>query len=930
MRTSLAALLLLGSSVGAVPIHEVLIRQSSSQYAPLTYRPDDCPGYVASNVKQSNTSITMDLKLNGQACNAFSADVQNLKLSAKYETDDRLHLKIYDADKQRYEVPESVLPRPEESSSSNPNILFKWTTSPFAFSVVRADSGETLFDLSGPLVFEEQYLRVRTSLPNDTNLYGLGEHTDGLRLPTFNYTRTLWNRDAYGVPSGSNLYGAHPIYIEHRETGTHGVFLLNSNGMDININRTEAGLQYLEYNVLGGIVDMYFLAGSTPIETAKQYAATVGYPASVPYWGLGFHQCRYGYANYVDVANQIKGYAAADIPLETMWTDIDYMYRRQVFTLDPDYFPIEGLREVIDYLHEHDQHYIVMVDPAVASNEGPPTSSSDLESPGSTAYTRGMAANIFLKYESGQFFRGVVWPGPTVFPDWFNPQVSSYWTGEFTRFFAKDRVDIDGLWIDMNEPANFVNWIENPADSLAYVQEQAVISGNPPNRTTEAPAPGTPAFGSNLTRRSLEFHDIERRQAPGASQPLGGGIVEAANTTEIDYQFPGFVIRNAAGGLSNHSSDVTLMHYGDVLDYNVHNLYGTMMSENSRNAMLTRRPGLKTLVITRSTFSGAGRYAQKWLGDNLSNWANYRLSIAGVLNFASIYAIPVVGADVCGFGDNTTETLCARWASLGALIYPFYRNHNNDGSISQEFFRWPLVTESARKAIAIRYQLLDYLYTAIHRASTDGSPPINPVFYKYPQDMQAAKIDLQAFFGYYVLVSPVTDENSTTVNIYLPDDQFYDFYTYEPIRGKGANITLTDIDYTTIPLHIRGGGIIPMRSESAMTTTELRKKAFEILVAPGLNNTAVGELYLDDGVSLEQDKVTDLQFDFQNDKFTVKGKADYAAYVQSIVFLNQNIEKQATLSGKRLNTTFDSSSQTLTVLLQSAKMADGLTVELSK
>ena len=79
-------------------------------------------------------------------------------------------------------------------------------------------------------------------------------------------------------------------------------------------------------------------------------------------------------------------------------------------------------------------------------------------------------------------------------------------------------------------------------------------------------------------------------------------------------------------------------------------------------------------------------------------------------------------------------------------------------------------------------------------------------------------MDLQAFFGYYLLVSPVTEENSTSVDIYLPDDQFYDFYTYEPIRGEGKNMSLSDIDYTSIPLHIRGGGILPMRTESAMTT----------------------------------------------------------------------------------------------------------------
>jgi alpha-glucosidase len=50
-------------------------------------------------------------------------------------------------------------------------------------------------------------------------------------LNTSNYVRTTWNRDAFLVPSGTNLYGDHPVYFDHRnENGTHGVFLLNSNG----------------------------------------------------------------------------------------------------------------------------------------------------------------------------------------------------------------------------------------------------------------------------------------------------------------------------------------------------------------------------------------------------------------------------------------------------------------------------------------------------------------------------------------------------------------------------------------------------------------------------------------------------------------------------------------------------------------------------
>ena len=65
------------------------------------------------------------------------------------------------------------------------------------------------------------------------------------------------------------MYGNHPVYYEHRSTGTHGVFLLSSNGMDVKINQEKLSSGYgssstattIEYNVIGGILDFYFLAG---------------------------------------------------------------------------------------------------------------------------------------------------------------------------------------------------------------------------------------------------------------------------------------------------------------------------------------------------------------------------------------------------------------------------------------------------------------------------------------------------------------------------------------------------------------------------------------------------------------------------------------------------------------------------------------------
>ena len=195
-------------------------------------------------------------------------------------------------------MPEEVFPRPTPGSDVDPDaamIQYAHTLSPFSFNITRKATGEVLFDTSAAsFVFESQYVRLRTSLPPNPNIYGFGEHSDAFRLNTTDYTRTLWSRDAYGIPSGQNLYGNHPIYIDHRTGGTHGVFLLNSDGMDMKINNTAEDGQYLEYNTIGGIVDLYFMAGPSPVEVVQQYSRVVGKAAMMPYWGFGVCNLQYG------------------------------------------------------------------------------------------------------------------------------------------------------------------------------------------------------------------------------------------------------------------------------------------------------------------------------------------------------------------------------------------------------------------------------------------------------------------------------------------------------------------------------------------------------------------------------------------------------------------------------------------------------------
>jgi alpha-glucosidase len=157
----------------------------------------------------------------------------------------------------------------------------------------------------------------------------------------------------------------------------------------------------------------------------------------------------------------------------------------------------------------------------------------------------------------------------------------------------------------------------------------------------------------------------------------------------------------------------------------------------------------------------------------------------------------------------------------------------------------------------------------------------------------------------------VTADYSDTVTFYLPADTFYDYWTHARVEGEGKNVTQSNVSYTDIPVHIRGGSIIPERAASANTTKALRQQDFAILVAPGADGSATGRLYLDEGERIEQPKVSEIAFSFKDGKFSATGSFDYGgANGESITV------KRVTVLGQEAGGkagTFDSSKGTIEV-----------------
>ncbi len=109
------------------------------------------------------------------------------------------------------------------------------------------------------------------------------EETDilGTRCSTYTGYQSIWLVKIIIVLSNKmqlkRCLGDHPFHISLElnntaQTDVHGIFLLNSNAMDVDLQPLPA----LTYTTIGGIIDLYIFTGPTVQNVIEQYWAVIG------------------------------------------------------------------------------------------------------------------------------------------------------------------------------------------------------------------------------------------------------------------------------------------------------------------------------------------------------------------------------------------------------------------------------------------------------------------------------------------------------------------------------------------------------------------------------------------------------------------------------------------------------------------------------
>jgi alpha-glucosidase (family GH31 glycosyl hydrolase) len=214
----------------------------------------------------------------------------------------------------------------------------------------------------------------------------------------------------------------------------------------------------------------------------------------------------------------------------------------------------------------------------------------------------------------------------------------------------------------------------------------------------------------------------------------------------------------------------------------------------------------------------------------------------------------------------------------------------------------PIVVEATKYALGLRYQIIPYLYTLFYRATNFGDTVMRPLFFENPLDEKTYEVEDQFMLGSSLMVIPGLYEGVTEYNPYFPEGLWYDDEGLL-IDSSGERMA-RNISIDRIILARRGGSII-VGHPPKQTTTAQRKEDFILTVYLDKHEKASGELYWDDGESIDNILLGDyslVNFDVSGNKLSSQAELSGYAEGMSAKYLNvYGLDKDTKITGVTIN-----------------------------
>ncbi len=233
----------------------------------------------------------------------------------------------------------------------------------------------------------------------------------------------------------------------------------------------------------------------------------------------------------------------------------------------------------------------------------------------------------------------------------------------------------------------------------------------------------------------------------------------------------------------------------------------------------------EVVSLIRSAWAGSQRWgAALWSGDIPATFESLAAQVRAGLNVA-LSGISWWTTDIGGFHGGDPESpayreLLVRWFEYGVWC-PLFRLHGDREprvALSQEMTGGPNEVWSYGEEVygilagllRLRERIKPYVLEQMAVAAAQGTPPMRPLFFDFPDDPEAWGIEDEFCFGPSVLVAPVTKLGERSRRVYLPAAATWT----DPCSGEtvcGGTWVDAAAPLERIPVYLRDGAQLPLR-----------------------------------------------------------------------------------------------------------------------
>jgi len=353
--------------------------------------------------------------------------------------------------------------------------------------------------------------------------------------------------------------------------------------------------------------------------------------------------------------------------------------------------------------------------------------------------------------------------------------------------------------------------------------------------------------------------------------PYNAGIVDFTNPAAVAW-YQGFLQQALDDGWDGWMYDFGEYIAEDAVMWNgmsgmqAHNLYPVLFQKAASELLERERKG-DYLIFVRSGYAGtSGLVPMVWGGDESTDFDTAKGLPAALLAGLNdgMSGIPLWGSDISGydyvFNPPPDKELYLRWTELGAFSADMHDENQGTGN-EPVSARWQILDDQESQDVyrtyaSMKTRMLPYVRIAVREARARGTPVMRHLFLLYPRDPTVLTITDEYMYGDDLLVAPVVTRGATSRSVYLPDPQYFDFWT--GARVLGARTVTADASLDFVPVYARVGAIVPLLAPDVETVVpsadggavsmQDRAGYLEVQVFAGGSSQAV----LDDGTTFTQ------------------------------------------------------------------------------